>query len=80
MAKYLRVNIEMTQLMSGLEKPILEDVGKPLLYMANTWTLKVRQILNKLRAMVWIEEIWHPEKQIQNDESIMKKIAAIPGV
>ena len=40
----------------------------------------MRQRLNKLRATIWIEEIWHPEKKRHNDESIMDKIAAIPGV
>ena len=70
----------MAQLILGLEKPVIEDAGKTLLYMADTWKHKVRQRLNKLKPMVWTEEIWHPEKQRQNDKSIMDKIAAIFGV
>ena len=80
MAKDPRVDIEMTQLMLGLEKKIMELVGKPLLYMDDTWTLKVIQRLNKIKATVCIKDIWHPEKQRKNDESIMEKISAIPGV
>ena len=44
----------MTQLISGIEKPI--D------YLEKSWVLTVRETLKALKAAVWTEKIWRPEK------------------
>ena len=45
MAKELRVNIEMTHLMSGVETPIMEKTEKPIDYLEESWVLTVRKRL-----------------------------------
>ena len=46
MAKELRVNIEMTQLMAGLKEPIMKKTEKPIDYLEESWVLTVRKRLS----------------------------------
>ena len=73
-AKDIRVSIEIIQLMSGLEEPIMEYVEPPIKYIEKTWILTVRERLRRLKAYIQIENIWYPKKQRENDISIMEKI------
>ena len=73
-ATEIRINIEMTQLMSGRERTIMEDVAPPIKYIPDTWITTVRERLKKMKAEMSIENIWHPMKQRKNDISIMEKI------
>ena len=63
MAADIRVNLVMTQLMSGMEEPILEQTGQTIDYLPESWVLTIRQRLKALKAKVWIKKIWRPEKQ-----------------
>ena len=80
MAKELRVNIEMTQLMAGVETPIMEDPRTAIDYLEESWVLTVRKRLEMLDAKVWIEDIWSPAKQREGDIGIMKAVGGIPGI
>ena len=51
------------QLMSGIERAIMEDVGTLVKYMEGTWILIVRERLRQLKALINIEHIWNPKKQ-----------------
>ena len=80
MAHELQVNIEMTQLMSGIETPIMEDTIKPIDYLEESWVLTVRKRLKVLDAKLWIEDIWRPTKQREGDVGIMDAVLGIPGI
>ena len=80
MANELRVNIEMTQLMSGIEKSIMEDTSKPIKYLEESWLLTVRKRLKVLDAKLWIEDIWRPTKQQEGDVGIMEVVLCVPGI
>ena len=57
MSEDLRVNIEMTQLISGLERTVMEKVDVPVKYMSDTWMLTVRERMKEIKAEIWIEDI-----------------------
>ena len=80
MANELRANIEMMQLMSGIEKPIMEDPSKPIDYLEESWVLTVRKRLKVLDAKIWIEDIWRPTKQREGDVGIMDAVLGITGI
>ena len=80
MANELQVNIEMTKLMSGIEKPIMEDPSKLIDYLEESWILTVRKRLKVLDAKLWIEDIWRPTKQREDDLEIMDAVLGIPGI
>ena len=80
MANKLRVNIEMMQLMSGIEAPIVEDPSKPIDYLEESWVLTVRKRLKVLDVKLWMKEIWIPTKQRENDVGIMDAVLGIPGI
>ena len=61
-AKDIRVSIEITQLMTGLEYPLMEHVKTPVKYVEGTWILIVRERLRQLKASIHIENIWFPRK------------------
>ena len=79
-AKDIRVSIEIMQLMSGLEYPLMEHVEKPVKYVEKIWILIVRERLRRLKASIHIENIWFPKKQRDNDISIMEKVISIKGI
>ena len=79
-SKDIRISIETTQLMSGIEQPIMENVETPVSYMDETWILTVRERLRRLNALIIIENIWYPKKQQMNDTSIMEKLMSIHGI
>ena len=58
----LSVNIKMTQLMPGLEGPVMEKVELPVKYILDTWILTLRERMKDIKAEIWIEDIWHPKK------------------
>ena len=62
-ATEIRINIEMTQLMSGRERPIMEDVATSIKYIPDTWITTARKRLQKMKVEMSIENIWHPMKQ-----------------
>ena len=76
-SKDTRISIAATQLMSGIERPIMEDVGTPVKYMVGTWVLIVRERLRWLKALINKEHIWHPKKQCINNISIMEKVISL---
>ena len=80
MTNELQVNIEMTQLMSGIETPIMEDTSHSIYYLEESWVLTVRKSLKVLDAKLWIEDIWRPVKQRENDVGIMDAVLGIPGI
>ena len=80
MANKLRVNIEMTQLMSGIETPIMEDPSKLIDYLEESWVLTVRKRLRVLDAKLWIEDIWRPTKQRGGGIEIMEAVLGVPGI
>ena len=57
----LRVNIEMTQSMSGLELPVIEKVEVPVKYIPDTWILMVRERMKDIKAEMWIEDTCYPK-------------------
>ena len=54
MAAAIRVNLEMTHLMAGVEAPILEQKEHPINYLLELWVMTIRKRLKVLRAKVWI--------------------------
>ena len=66
--------------MSGQEHSIMEDVATSIKYIPDTWITMVREILQKMKAKMSIENIWHPMKQRKNDVSIMEKISDCKGI
>ena len=52
MAKELRVNIKLTQLMSGFEALLMEDPSRPIDYLEESWVLTVRKRLKTLDAKI----------------------------
>ena len=80
MAAAIRVKLEMTHLMSGVEAPILEQTDQSIDYLPESWVLTILKRLKALKAKVWIENIWRQEKQWVNDLSIMEALTKIPGV
>ena len=79
-AKDMRISIEATQLMSGIERPIMENVGIMVKYMEGTWVFKVRERLRWLKASINVEHIWYQKKQLINGISIMEKVMSIQGI
>ena len=53
----------------------MEDVATSIKYIPDTWITTVRERLQKKKAEMSIENIWHPMKQRNNDVSIMEKIS-----
>ena len=51
-AKDIRISIEATQLMSGIERPIMEDVETLVKYLEGTWLLTIRERLRCLKALI----------------------------
>ena len=70
----------MTQLMAGIEALLMEDPRKPIDYLEESWILTVRKRLKTLDAKIWIEDIWRPVKQRENDVGIMSAVLSIPGI
>ena len=52
MAAAIRVNLEMTHLMSGVEAPILEQTDQPIDYLPESWVLTIQKRLKALKAKV----------------------------
>ena len=71
MATAIRVNLEMTHLMAGVEAPILEQIDQSIEYLPESWVLTIQKRLKEIKAKVWIENIWRPEKQRVHDYRIM---------
>ena len=58
----------------------MEDVATPIKYIPDTWIKTVRERLQKMKAEISIENIWHPMKQRKNDVIIMEKISDCKGI
>ena len=77
MTAAIRVNLEMTYLMAGVEDPILEKTEQPIDYFTGSWIITVSKRLKAIKAMVWIEKIWRPKKQHAKDHGIIEMLAKI---
>ena len=40
----------------------MEKTEKPIDYLEKSWVLTLKDLLKALKAAVWIENIWRPEK------------------
>ena len=77
----LRILIQTAQLESGMTTPILDDTIPRLPYMEPGHIMHLRDRLRELDGSILvIEDIWYPTLQRERDESIMGKLAQLPGI
>ena len=67
------------QLISGLCKPILEDVTTRLPHLGDGWFKLHRERLAAMSGIVWVERQWAPSLQRLHDGALMAAFVEIPG-
>ena len=78
-ANDFRVTLERVQLVSGCVTPVMEDASMPLDHMKScgSYVVSLRDRLGEIGAGMWLEGVWTPKLQRDNDRSIMATTHAL---
>jgi hypothetical protein len=68
----IRINLQYSQLESGMGVPLLEYPNIPILYLTPTWVLSVRQFLSCHNMSITLTESYLPLPQSPTDDFIMQ--------
>ena len=71
LGKAILININLLQLISGIEKPIF-NTPRELKYIDNNWLLHLRSFLIEINGFINIKSAWHQEPQRQHDLLLME--------
>ena len=80
MANDLIVTLDSLQLLTGLSGPVLESTTSYINYVGDSYFLTLWTHLAQIGASLWIEDIWRPTLQRENNEFIMDRFTQIPGI
>ncbi len=72
--------IDSAQLHTGVGPPLMEITTPMIKYAGPSLILSLRDQLTQIGGSLWIEDIWSPPLQREQDEFIMDRFLRIPGI
>ena len=79
-ANDLLVTIDSAQLHTGVGPPLMEITTPSIKYAGPSFILSLRDQLTHIGGSLWIEDVWSPPLQREQDEFIMDRFLRIPGI
>ena len=80
MANNVLVTLDNIQLNVGFVTPIMEDTSLRTYYMDQGMVASLHEWAREIEVSMWIEKVWAPKLQLDNDGVIMERFAAIQGM
>lgn len=79
-ANDILVTLDTLQLVTGLQRPLMEYPSPMVEYVGDSFFLHLRSALGQIGASLWIENLWTPHPQRINDTFLMNRFLMIPRI